>query len=267
MTFMSCCQASGDHGAAHLGGRKKLFVPVASPALPPDSETFVPPTPGRMPQPSAAAIRLARQAMGSAGKRAGLPVQLSSHPSWHPPSVYDSKQGPASAAVAAVASAPGAGTLLYSTSSPRPQSVVAEDSFGVQLSPPRNTDDELSELEMAEDFLAFNVIMSPAVAEESGDYSAPEGTGTSAGGSSDVAVLSDPVASQINVDTKGTEAQPSAVLKPRRRGRFGRTRRARPQSAPAAPNGSRAAALCAWDDVESSRPSLEVSGLQVGVSR
>lgn len=263
--LLFCGQTSGDHGAAHLGGRKKLSIPVASPALPPDSETLAPPTPVRIPQPSAAAVRLARHAMGSAEKRAGLPAQFSSHRSrtegWHPPSVYDSRQGPASAAVAAVASEPGGGTLLYSTSSPQPRSVVEE-----QSSPSRSKSDGLSEADMA-DFLAFNVIMSPAIAEVSGEYSAPEGTtGTSAGDSSDDAVLPDPAESQTHSDTISTDAQLSGVPKIRHRGRFRRTQRSRPQSAPAAPNGRGAVALSAWDDVEN-RPSFEVSGFQVGHCR
>jgi hypothetical protein len=252
---MSYGQASGDHGAAHLGGRKKLSIPVASPALPPDSDTLAPPTLGRSPQRSAAALRLARQAVGSAGKRRGLPA----HPSRiAPPSMYDSRQGPASAAVAAVASAPGGGTLLYSTSLPQQRS-VAEDSFGVQLSPSRTKDDGLSESDMT-DFLAFNVLMSPVIAEVSGDCSTREGTGSSLS-SSDGAVLSDAAETQTDSDTTSTEVQFSGVPKPRRR-----TRRSRPQSAPAAPNGRGAVALSAWDDVEN-RPSFEVSGLQVGVGR
>ena len=117
------------------------------------------------------------------------------------------------------------------------------------------------------DFLAFNVIMSPAIAEVSGEYSAPEGTtGTSAGDSSDDAVLSDPAESQTDSNTISTDAQLSGVPKIRRRGRFRRTQGSRPQSAPAAPNGRGAAALSAWDDVEN-RPSFEVSGFQVGHCR
>ena len=265
---MCCIQSSGDHGSAHMGGRKKLRIPVASPALPPESETCVPPTPGRVPLPSAAATRLARQAMGSAGKRAGLAAHPPSHPNrtagWHPPSVYDSRQGPASAAVTAVATRPGGDTTLYSTPSSQPRSVVGAcigQSFDAQLLPSRETHDASSESNMAADFLAFNVIVSPAVAESSSKYGMVEGTHTIASDSS--GVIASPAESRLYDSASfTTDVKVAGVAKTRRGGRRGR--RPRPQSAPAVPSSKGAPTVGAWDDVEN-RPSFEVTGLRAGV--
>lgn len=263
-----CAQASGKHGAAHMGGRKKLAVPVASPALPPDTDTLASPSLVRTPPASKAAIRLARQAMGSAGKRAGLPahpaLQASRTQSWRAPSVYDSRQGPASAAVAAVASSPD-GAPRYSTS-PEP-SVVGEESFDVKLPPQSATkDDGISEADL-NNFLAFNVIMSPSVAKISDSNHFAGSSDTSAsGGTEGGALSSQPESRAHDSETSSTELLFSEMPRPRRSRTWQRNRRPRPQSAPAVQSRTGASTLTAWDDIES-RPSFELSGLRTGVHR
>lgn len=118
---------------------------------------------------------------------------------------------------------------------------------------------------MAADFLAFNVIMSPVVAESSSEYGMIEGTDTITSGSTGGGVIASQAESPVyDYDTSSTEVQFAGVPKTRRYGR--RNRRPRPQSAPAVPSAKGAPTVGAWDDVEN-RPSFEVSGLGAGVRR
>jgi hypothetical protein len=202
-------QASGEHGAAQIGGRAKLHIPVAVPVLPPDAETLAPVTPVHIPQPSVAAVRLARQAMGSASKRAtvaaGRPGSAAAAAAVVPSSTSTSggdgggggsHSRRASAAVAAVAaSSSGAAGMggrsqlsqlspssssnrsSYSSSPPPLHSMFSRDgngSFAASSSLPLSGGESGGLPEDVADFMAFNVIMSPP----------PVGGSSSAGGGS-----------------------------------------------------------------------------------
>lgn len=185
------------------------------------------------------------------------PPALRHTSSWYLTSKYDNRQGPTSAAVAAVVSAPSSGTGLHTTSL-APSCSTVED-FDMRR-PSCNEDETVSKAEMA-DFLAHNVIMSPDIANRN-NISATEGSGTNPGGSSGGDVMS--AETQVDdADTASTELRSSEQSTSRHHGRWRRNQRSRPQSAPVAPS-RKGASTRPWDDVES-RPSFEVSGLRTGV--
>lgn len=166
-------------------------------------------------------------------------------------------QGPASAAVEAVVSAPGSGPGLCAISPPQSR-LVAEESSDVQV-PLQHEHSEITEADVT-DFLAYNVIMDPDIASGSNFFVA-EGSGTNTSDMSGGGVLSIAVPSRADdSDVSSTDVHSSGVPRSRH-GRWRCSRGSRPQSAPVG-----APSLVAWDDalVETS-PSFELSGLRTGV--